>query len=158
IAPRMGCAVPDRRRPLAGEKYMSDRRTAPDEGLPPNEDAQGVDHDLAHALESVVRNQPDAPAIHAPGRATLKYGHLGAQLRYVQHNLAAWGISRGDLIAGLIPLRPEMAVACATIPSVATFAPLAPSLAFDNYAEVLTRLRPKALLTCRGLEHPAREA
>jgi hypothetical protein len=49
-----------------------------------------------------------------------------------------------------------MAVACATIPAGATFAPFSPALTPDVYTELLGRLQPKALLVPEGLDHPVR--
>ena len=112
--------------------------------------------DIGQTLERLAVSRPDAPAIHAPGRTSLSYADLGEQLRYVRARLANWDIGRGDIIAGVIPGRPELAVACATIPGAATFAPLNPALGGDVYAELLTRLKPKALITPRGLEHVIR--
>ena len=112
--------------------------------------------DVSLVLESFAVRQPAAPALHAPGRKTLTYADLGAQIRYVRERLANWGVARGDLIAGVIPQRPEMAVACATVPAAATFAPLSPTLTPYNYTELLTRLRPKALVVRKGQDHAVR--
>src|SRR5450755_653029 len=79
---------------------------------------------LADALSALAKNQSAAPALHVPGRKSLTWGELGAQIRYVRERLGGWGIAPGDVIAGVIPSRPEMAVACATLPSSSTFAPL----------------------------------
>ena len=111
---------------------------------------------IAQVLERLAASQPTAPALHVPGRTTLTYADLGAQIGYVRERLGSWGIVRGDVIAGVIPLRPEMALACATIPAAATFAPLSPVLAPDAYTELLRRLRPKALLVPRGRDHSVR--
>ena len=117
-----------------------------------------LDQDIGQALEHLARSQPTAPAIHVPGRTTLTYADLGAQIRYVRERLGNWEIGRGDIVAGVIPLRPEMAVACATVPAAATFAPLSPGFTTDIYAELLTRLRPKALLVPANFDHPVRLA
>src|SRR5262245_941124 len=114
--------------------------------------------DITQSLESLARCQPGAPALHAPGRTPLRYADLGAQISYVRERLAHWGIARGDFVVGVVPFRAEMAVACATLPASAAFAPLSPSLTTDVYGEVLERLKPKALLVPKDLEHPARVA
>jgi oxalate---CoA ligase len=116
------------------------------------------DPDIGYALESRARSQPTAPALHVPGRTSLSYADLGAQIRYVRERLANWNFVRGDVIAGVIPARPEMALACATIPAVATFAPLSPAFTADVYCELLVRLRPKALIVPTDLNHPVRVA
>jgi acyl-CoA synthetase (AMP-forming)/AMP-acid ligase II/acyl carrier protein len=116
------------------------------------------DLNIGRALEALAANQPAAPAIHVPGRPALTYADLGAQIRYVRERLAGWDITRNDLIAGVIPSRPEMAVACATIPAAATFAPLNPALTPAKYAEALARLRPKLLVVPNEVDHPIRGA
>ncbi len=113
---------------------------------------------IAGALESLAERQPAAPALHVPDRPTLTYGHLGAQNRYIRERLSAWDIVRGDVIAGVIPTRPEMAVAIATLPAAATFAPLSPAFTTEVYAELLARLRPKALIAPADPHHPVRVA
>jgi acyl-CoA synthetase (AMP-forming)/AMP-acid ligase II len=117
-----------------------------------------LNHNIGRALERLAESQPAAPAIHVPGRPSLTFGNVGAQIRYVRERLGGWGVIPGDLIAGVIPSRPEMAVACATIPAAATFAPLNAALTADKYSEVLTRLRPKFLIVADGADHPARAA
>ena len=69
---------------------------------------------IQDALASLAQRQPAAPAIHAPGRATLTYGHLGAQIRYVRERLKSWGIEPGDIVVAALYSRPELAVAIAT--------------------------------------------
>src|SRR5260221_12991529 len=117
-----------------------------------------LDQCIGHALEMLARSQPAAPALHVPGRTSLSYADLGAQIRYVRERLSNWGVVPGDVIAGVIPPRPEMALACATVPAVATFAPLSPALTPDDYAELLTRLRPKLVIVPSGVDHPIRAA
>ncbi|MGZ8212833.1 MAG: AMP-binding protein, partial [Burkholderiales bacterium] len=112
--------------------------------------------ELGWIIEGLARSQPTAPALQVPGRKTLTYADLGAQIRYVRDRLGSWDIVPGDMVAGVIPTRPEMALACATIPAVATFAPLSPALTPDSYAAVLTRLRPKLLILPGGMDHPIR--
>lgn len=116
------------------------------------------DLNITQTLEGLATSQPRAPAIHVPGRKTLTYAHLGEQIRYVRERLHGWDIGRGDIVAGVIPSRPEMAVACLTVPSAATFAPLAPAMDVEIYAQLLGRMRPKAIVVPRGLDHPARKA
>ena len=114
--------------------------------------------DITKVLEALAVSQPAACAIRVPGRQPLRYADLGAQIRYVRERLGGWGIGRGDIVAAVLTMRPEMAVACAAFPAAATFAPLSPTLAVDVYAELLARLRPKALVVEQGMEHPVRIA
>lgn len=133
-------SVPNQRQPASGPLHA------------------GVSADITKALEAIARTQPTASAIHVPGRASLTYADLGTQIGYVRERLRGWGFVCGDVIVGIIPLRPEMAVAIATVPSTATFAPMSPALTSNDYAELLTRLRPKAILLPLELDHPARLA
>ena len=109
-------------------------------------------------LEALAVRQPAAPAIHAPGRTPLRYAELGSQVRYVRERLGHWGIGKGDMVVGIVPSRPEMALACATVPAATTFAPLGPTLSAEAYCELLQRLRPKAMLVPTQADHPARIA
>jgi acyl-CoA synthetase (AMP-forming)/AMP-acid ligase II/acyl carrier protein len=117
-----------------------------------------LDTDITEALETLASSQPTAPALHAPGRRTLTYADLGAQIRYVRQRLGEWGVARGDVVAGVIPQRPELALACAAIPAAATFAPLSMALTPDRYVELLARLRPKLAIAHADADHPIREA
>lgn len=117
-----------------------------------------LDADIGRELEHLARSQPTAPALHVPGRASLSYADLGAQIRYVRDRLGSWDIVPGDVVVGVIQTRPEMALACATVPAAATFAPLSPAFTTDVYAELLARLRPKALIVPTDLDHPVRLA
>src|SRR5258705_9673779 len=93
---------------------------------------------LTDAFRELARVQPDAPALQVQGRRALSYGDLGAHIRYVRERLEGWGIVPGDIVAGALPSRPEMAVACAVMPSSSTFALLSPRLPTDAYSQLLT--------------------
>ena len=60
--------------------------------------AFGIDEDgelhptLTQRLEDLANRQPAAPAIHAPGRTTLTYADLGAQIRSVRERLGNWNV------------------------------------------------------------------
>src|SRR5262245_26144263 len=112
---------------------------------------------ITRMLECLATSQPRAAAIHVPGRKTLTYSDLGEQIRYVRERLNGWDIG-DDIVAGVIPSRPEMAVACLTVPSAATFVPLGPAMDVEIYAQLLSRMRPKAILVHGELGHPARAA
>ena len=113
---------------------------------------------ITEILGTLATVQPDAPALHVSGRASLSYADLSAQARYVRSRLNGWGIERGDVVAGVVPSRPEMAVAWATVPSAGTFAPLNPARTADTYCDLLTRLQAKAVLVPDDLDHPVRAA
>lgn len=113
---------------------------------------------LVDRLEDIATRQPNNLALQAPGRSPLTYSELGEQIRYVRRRLSRWGIASGDIIAGAIPSRPEMALACATFPSSSTFAPLDPTLPAEVYFQLLDRLHPTAVLAPKGHDHPIRAA
>ena len=83
--------------------------------------------EITQVLETLARTQPTAPALHVPGRTSLTYADLGTQIHRVRERLKRWGIVRGEVIAGVISSRLELAVAIATMPAAATFAPLRPA-------------------------------
>jgi acyl-CoA synthetase (AMP-forming)/AMP-acid ligase II/thioesterase domain-containing protein len=119
----------------------------------------GLEHEnLADTLAARAEKSPAAPALHVPGRTSLTYGGLGAQIRYVRERFEGWGIAPGNIVAGVLPSRPEMAVACVTLPSSSTFAPLGPNLTTDAYAQLLIRMGASAVLVPKGRDHPIRIA
>jgi oxalate---CoA ligase len=114
--------------------------------------------DITEVFETLAADRPDACAIRVPGRRPFLFSHLGAQIRYVRSQLHDWGIDRGDIVAAVLSSRAEMALACATFPAAATFAPLSGKLTVELYLELLARLRPKALLIEHASDHPVRTA
>ena len=113
---------------------------------------------LADRMVAVADRQPEAPFLHRPGQAAVSYGALSGQIRHVRERLRSWGIAPGDVVAGFVPSRALMAMACASLPVSATFAPLSASLAADAYAALLRRLRPGAVLAPEDPGHPLRIA
>ncbi|CAG0958466.1 oxalate---CoA ligase [Burkholderiales bacterium] len=113
---------------------------------------------IAGRLEAVASARPDAPFLHRPGDAPVTYGVLGEHIRRVRERLREWRVVPGDVVAGFDPSRALMAMACATLPSSCTFAPLSGSLAPDAYAALLRRLRAKAVLAPADPGHPLRVA
>jgi len=111
---------------------------------------------LADRLAAVADRQPDAPFLHRPGEPAVPYSTLAAQIRYVRERLRSWDIAPGDIVAGFEPRRTLMAMACASLPSSSTFAPLGSSLTTDGYDELLRRLRPKAVLVPADAGDPLR--
>ncbi|MDA0221568.1 MAG: AMP-binding protein, partial [Proteobacteria bacterium] len=65
----------------------------------------------------------DAPAIGAPGRASLSYGALRDHVGATVSALNAMGIGRGDRVAIVLDNGPEMASAFVAIAAGATTAP-----------------------------------
>src|SRR5256884_5786951 len=113
---------------------------------------------IEDALGALAKDRPAAPALQAPGRKPLTYADLAAQINRVRKYLGGLDIGRGDMVEGVSPSRPEMAVACATLPASSTFAPLSPSLTPDDYAQLVVRMGAKAILAPKGEDHPVRAA
>lgn len=109
------------------------------------------DHaDLTAHLLALARRAPDAPALLAPGRATMSRASLAAHIGRLGAALSAWGIERGDVIAWSSGDRVDTAAAMAILPASCTLAPLAPAATFDVLADVLSRLKPKAVVVPSG--------
>jgi oxalate---CoA ligase len=96
-------------------------------------------------------------AILAPGRRALTFAGLRDRVFALKGDLNRAGIGRGDRVAIVLPNGAEMAVCCVGTVTCAVAAPLNPSYTADELRLYFTRLRPKALITLRGLEGPARE-
>ena len=119
----------------------------------------GPEHqNFADALEEIAMKQPTAPALRVPGRPSLTYGDLGAQIQYLRERLGGWGIAPGDVVAGVLPSRAETASACATLPACCTFAPLGLNLTTDTLAQLIVRMGARAVLAPHGQEHQIRAA
>ncbi len=117
-----------------------------------------LQENLAEVLEALAARQAAAPLLHLPGRPALTYADLREQIGHVRERLRGWGIVQGDIVAGSIESRPCMALACASLPSSSTFAPLSPSLTEVGYAALLERLRPRAVVVEEARDHPLRAA
>lgn len=100
---------------------------------------------------------PDAPAILAPGRAQLTYRQLWTHVAHVVQSLGAFGVTRADRVAVVLPNGPETAVACLAVASGATCAPLNPAYGRAEFEFYLTMLRATALLLPAGVDSPARD-
>ena len=98
--------------------------------------------------------QPFAPALLAPGRPPLTFDGLARHIRAVGSMLAAWGIARGDAVVWLNVDRAESAAAQAVMPSSSTIMPVSASITADAGADVLARVRPKAVALPQGSSHP----
>jgi acyl-CoA synthetase (AMP-forming)/AMP-acid ligase II len=103
----------------------------------------------AHALQRAA-----APAILAPGRQTLTYGRLGAEIERAADALAAFGFGRGNRIAVALPTDPEAGVALLCAIAVATCAPLAPDLDFESCMRLLRRMRIDVVIVGADADTP----
>jgi acyl-CoA synthetase (AMP-forming)/AMP-acid ligase II len=97
----------------------------------------------------------DQPAIGAPGRAWLSYGHLRRLSQDVASQLRDFGICAQDRVAIVLPNGPEMATAFVSIAQAAVTAPLNPSYQQQEYKFYLDDLKAKALVVAEGYDGPA---
>ncbi|HET7412885.1 MAG TPA: acyl--CoA ligase [Pararhizobium sp.] len=96
--------------------------------------------------EFLSHNEPDAPAIGAPGRPFLTFSALSAQIAGTVERLNALGIGRNDRVAIVLPNGPEMATSFLGIAAGATTAPLNPAYRAEEFEFYLTDLGAKALV------------
>src|SRR5215471_14750499 len=97
---------------------------------------------LPHLLEHHATRIPKAPAILAPGRLPLSYGHLYQHIRQIGRALRGMGIGRHDRVAVLLPNGPEMAVAVFATAASAVCAPINPAYGPDELDTYFADLRP----------------
>jgi oxalate---CoA ligase len=96
---------------MPAERFVASRPSVPFSSLP-------------HLLEHQAKRIPDAPAILAPGRASLSYGRLYQHIGQTGRTLQAMGIGRHDRVAVVLPNGPEMAVAILAVAAGAVCAPM----------------------------------
>src|ERR1700731_1727150 len=109
---------------------------------------------LPYLLDYYARRIPDSPAILAPGRAPLSYGHLYRHVNDIGRALRAMGIGRHDRVAVVLPNGPEMAVAILAVAASAACAPMNPAYGAEELDRYFADLRPRALIT--QVDSPAR--
>jgi acyl-CoA synthetase (AMP-forming)/AMP-acid ligase II len=102
---------------------------------------------LSQMLERQADRIPDAPAIFAPGRATLTYGRLHQHVRQMRRTLRSMGVGRHDRVALALPNGPEMPVAILAVQALAACAPVNPALKTEEIDRYFADLRPSALIT-----------
>ena len=112
-----------------------------------------VDDPTAHLL-AWAELQPSAPALVVQGRPPMTFDGLARRIGAIGSKLAAWGIRRGDAVVWLNIDRAESAAAQAIMPSSSTIMPVSASITADAGADVLARVRPKAVALPQGTSHP----
>jgi acyl-CoA synthetase (AMP-forming)/AMP-acid ligase II len=130
---------------MPAQSFVDRRRSLPFSSLP-------------HLLEHQARRIPDAPAILAPGRASLSYGRLYRHIEQIGRTLRSIGIGRHDRAVVILPNGPEMAVAMLAVAANATCAPINPAYGAAELERCFAELRPRALITAAGTDSPARRA
>ena len=113
---------------------------------------------LPQLLEHQANRFPDAPAILAPGRASLTYGRLYQHILETGRALRAMGIGRHDRVAVVLPNGPEMATAILAVATHASCVPMNPAYQAEELDRYFSDLRPRALITPAGSDAPARRA
>lgn len=109
-------------------------------------------------IEALLNSGDDqAPAILAPGRATLDWAGLRTQYATTGRVLAAAGVRREDTIAMVLPNGPEMTTAFLAVAGHAVAAPLNPAYRQAEFSFYFDDLAPRALLLPAGYDSPARE-
>jgi oxalate---CoA ligase len=101
-------------------------------------------------LSTAAAASPNAPAILAPGRASMSYGLLQHHVSTVASQLHAFGIRRSDRVAIVLPHGPEMAVAFLAVATAAVAVPLNPALPAPEFESLFSRLRTTAVLLLQG--------
>ncbi len=96
-----------------------------------------------------------APAIAAPGRASLDYQGLRALVGNTLTTLNGLGIGRNDRVAIVLANGPEMATCFAACACGVTSAPLNPGYRSDEFEFYLADLQAKALIVEQGSNSPA---
>ncbi|HEX4270489.1 MAG TPA: acyl--CoA ligase [Rhizomicrobium sp.] len=111
----------------------------------------------ASSIAELIRAGKDAaPAIAAPGRASLSHGQLRTLGEQTVASLNRMGIGRNDRVAMVLPNGPEMAAAFVAVAYGATTAPLNPAYRAEEFEFYLSDLNARALVILDGMESPAR--
>lgn len=107
-------------------------------------------------VASVANSDPGATALGAPGRQSLSYAAMAAQLDHVGEVLVGSGLRPEDRVVGQVPDGPEAAIVFLAVTNICTYAPLAPGLTAAEVAAALDVLDPAAVLVAEDLDTPLR--
>lgn len=111
--------------------------------------------DLYGLLISCAESFPEAVAISAPGRKSLTYNRLLANVNKAASEISAQGIHRNNRLAIVLPNGPEMAVAFLAVTACATSAPLNPSYRAEEFEFYLSDLNARAVIVQSSTNSPA---
>ncbi len=118
-----------------------------------------LDHaTILDLLVEQARTRGSSAAMLSPGRQTLSYEALSAQIEGTGAALAAMGIGRGARVALALANGPETAVLTLAAMVWATCAPLNPALDRNACEWLLRNLGAVALIAPQGADTPAVEA
>ncbi len=103
----------------------------------------------------LAKGDAAAPALQAPGRASLSRAQLRELVATARKKFNALGIGRGERVAIVLPNGPATATAFLSVAGTATAAPLNPSYRREEMDFFLADLEAKALVTAVTEEGPA---
>jgi acyl-CoA synthetase (AMP-forming)/AMP-acid ligase II len=106
-------------------------------------------------LELQAAQTPNAAALLAPGRETMTYAELLAQVNQARTALHSAGVCCGDRVVAIVSNGPEMAAAFLSIAGSAACAPLNPAYRESEFSFYLSDLAPKAIVVEQVLESSA---
>lgn len=115
-----------------------------------NEGARTLSDLLAHGADA-------APAIGAPGRRSMTYAQLRAQMAQTASALRAVGIDNADRVAIVMPNGPEMAVSFLAVAACCASAPLNPAYKAEEFEFYLSDLDARLLIADANADSPAIE-
>lgn len=110
---------------------------------------------ISHLLRRQALQNPDAPAILAPGRKTLTYLPLLNQVLNTINQLRSLAVRQNDPVVIMLPNGPEMALAFLGVSCCAASAPLNPNYTQSELEFFLSDLNPRAILILEGMVTPA---
>ncbi|WP_370644037.1 amino acid adenylation domain-containing protein [Myxococcus sp. RHSTA-1-4] len=115
--------------------------------------APGHDACVHELFELQARRTPDAPAVSAPGGATLTYRQLDERANRLAHHLRARGVGPEVLVGVYLERTPELYVALLGILKAGgAYVPLDPSYPAERVALMVSEAHLSLLLTQRALE------
>ncbi len=112
-------------------------------------------NNFATLPEMIAAQAADAPAIMAPGAASMSYGALAELIHCSNRTLRSHGLARADRVALVLDNGPQMACAFLAVASACTAAPLNAAFRHDEFAFYLSDLNAKALIVAQGSDSPA---
>jgi acyl-CoA synthetase (AMP-forming)/AMP-acid ligase II/thioesterase domain-containing protein/acyl carrier protein len=113
-----------------------------------------------HTIKDLIfhgNQDPDHPALEAPGQQSLSYGDLQKQVLLVIKTLNSLGFVRNDRIAVIMPAGPETAVLGIGIMAGFTHTPLNPQYRDHEFQDMFSRLKVKAIVVQKNHKTAARD-
>ncbi|MGJ5816511.1 AMP-binding protein [Paludibaculum fermentans] len=105
--------------------------------------------DILNQLTRWAQISPAMAALLSPGLDSVSRAEFSARMEMIRRALAATGVSRGDVVAVVLPDGIDLILAVAGIISAAICAPLNPASSRAEFEFTLGELRPRALVVDR---------